>query len=215
MKFWKSSGSALTLPLHHGLKRRWNFVLSFFPTTCPSGLTINTTRWYSPMAASAGLYTVTTDSFWPCCWWNHQTPGAPRDSWTLMVTLSLLPERKETRSSVVVVNELTVSQAQESVRSSGRGGTSGRWSEPTEVQQQLQVMFGRQRVSVLQRYGEGLSPADNQTLPVNLPGAVGQVVFVTPNINVVDKSWKKKKTHTHKKGCERKWSFLKFLSVEV
>lgn len=68
-----------------------------------------------------------------------------------------------------------------------------RWSAPTEVQQQLQVMFGRQRVSVLQHYGEGLSPADNQTLPIHLPGAVGQVVLVTPHIDIVDESWRGKR----------------------
>lgn len=104
-----------------------------------------------------------------------------------MVTSSLLPEPNDTSLSAVVVNEPIASMAQKSVRLPGR-----RNIRPTEVQQQLQVMFRRQRVAVLQRHGEGLSPADDQTLPIDLPGAVRRVVFVTLNIDVVDKSWRKK-----------------------
>lgn len=72
-------------------------------------------------------------------------------------------------------------------RSSPLGG-----SVPTEVQNQLQAMLGRQRVAVLQSYGERLSPADNQALPIDLPGAVSQVVFLTPHIDISNTSWRRK-----------------------
>lgn len=54
----------------------------------------------------------------------------------------------------------------------------------TKVQHQLQVVLGGQRLRALQSYGEGLTPADNQALPVNLPGAVSRVVVTASQIHI-------------------------------
>lgn len=54
----------------------------------------------------------------------------------------------------------------------------------TKVQHQLQAVLGGQRLRELQSYGEGLTPADNQALPVNLPGAVSRVVVTASQIHI-------------------------------
>lgn len=56
--------------------------------------------------------------------------------------------------------------------------------ELTKAQHHFQVVIGGQGVGALQRYGEGLTPADDQALPVDLPGAVGQVVLMTSQIHM-------------------------------
>ena len=84
------------LPLHHGLKSRWNFILSVFSKMCPSGDLNNTTRWYWPMMASAGLCRVSSISSCAACCLNHQLSLAPRSFWTLITTWSLLPEETYT-----------------------------------------------------------------------------------------------------------------------
>jgi hypothetical protein len=44
-------------------------------------------------------------------------------------------------------------------------------------------MAGLQRVGEVHRQGEGLSPPNNQTLPINLLSSVFPVVFLASQIN--------------------------------
>lgn len=71
-----------------------------------------------------------------------------------------------------------------SLQNTGRLNTIPGRSALTEVQDQLQVVSGGQRVRALHSDGEGLTSADDQALPINLPGAVSQVVFMTSPIHV-------------------------------
>lgn len=58
----------------------------------------------------------------------------------------------------------------------------------TQVQDHFQVVSGGQRLRALHSDGEGLTPAHNQALRVNLLGAVSQVVFITSQIHISDQT---------------------------
>lgn len=83
---------ALPLPLHHGLNSRWKLIWSFSSKMRPSGDIINTDSWYWPTIASAGLCSVSRISSCTSCWLNHHLSPTPRSFWTLITTMSLLPE---------------------------------------------------------------------------------------------------------------------------
>lgn len=88
------------------------------------------------------------------------------------------------------VNELGEGVAQynpHSIRT--RLNTASTSAGLTKVEDQFQVVFEEHRgVRALQANGEGLTPAYNQMLPVDLPGAVSQVVFVASQININNQS---------------------------
>lgn len=69
----------------------------------------------------------------------------------------------------------------------------------TKVQHKFQVVFWGQRTRALDDYGEGLTPADDQALPINVPGVVSQVVFMTSQVHVHNQTWRE--------PTKDKWNF--------
>lgn len=64
----------------------------------------------------------------------------------------------------------------------------------TQVQDQVQVVLGEQRSAALQGHREGLTPAYDQTLLVDLPGSVSQVVLATSQVDANSGAWEEQRS---------------------
>ena len=66
----------LVLPLHQGLNSKYILVKSVLSRSLFPDIS-STAKRYSPTAARAGLYTVSSNSFLALCWCNHHLSPDP------------------------------------------------------------------------------------------------------------------------------------------